>query len=181
MSEPHTVTFSPQPYEVQIVDADGQAIKVGSVLQQVKAYGREHPVRGLVIDVCLPENVQQSSSPRSMLTCVGDILIQHSDCAGVCTGSNKYGNWRHVPREQQTYRERFLSWLRTPWECHEYHAEDGPEPCKRPECIARDGIMSLLPCDPVDWEAGPWPDSIEDCLSFMAAHLDEKQKQMDTP
>lgn len=50
------------------------------------------------------------------------------------------------------------------------HGEEGGKTWA--EALAIDGIMALLPENTVDWEGpGPWPDRIDDALTFLEQHL----------
>ena len=79
--------------------------------------------------------------------------------------TNRYDQWRHVPEDEQTYEERYLSWLARPYD-HSLHEEVSEK-----EGYAIDGIMALLPSDAVDWDYGPFPDSIENALGILVRYL----------
>ena len=101
-----------------------------------------------------------------MAPIVGDLHIKlDSWCTRV---TNKYGNWKHLPHDEQTYDERLLS-----WHCRKYvHEErDDSLAISSDEGMAINGIMALLPSDAVDWDYGPFPDRIGDALTILARHL----------
>lgn len=85
--------------------------------------------------------------------------------SGVSRVTNRYGAWRHVPRNKQTYRERFLVWCMTPFD------PDKDSEIPEDEQKAANAIMALLPDDVVDWDWGPWPDRLDDALDFLVEHL----------
>lgn len=91
----------------------------------------------------------------------GDLII--SDGRGGSRISNRYSHWRHIPREQQTYPERFESWMAAPFE----DDEDMPGNSYS-ERLAIQGIMSLFPSDPVDYTYGPIPETTECALGLLA-------------
>ena len=157
--EPETVTFTKV---VPIADADGVAIREGSVLREitdgehgvVTAIGRSGSLNGGWYGMC-----------------IGDLLIQKSP--GCCRVTNRYDQWRHVPHDEQTYEERLVSWL-----CRKYE-HYGDREVSEDEGKAVDGIMALLPDDTVDWDYGPTPDRLEDALAFLKDHLQELQDKLD--
>lgn len=142
--------------EVPLADADGIAIAEGSVLRHV-----EDGTRGVVTWV------GRAGAPRDgpALSAVGDIGIYLR--AGSTRVTNKYHTWRHIPHDEQTYAERLVAW-------EQKHYKPDPE---REDSRAIDGIMSLLPSDAVDWDYGPHPDTLEDALRFLTAHLTQITKQ----
>jgi hypothetical protein len=138
---------------VPCADADGFPIKEGSVLREIS-----DGERGVVVAIVRPD-----THDRPALSCVGDIGIQTR--VGTLRVTNRYSKWRHIPHDEQTYEERFVSWLARPF----HHDDESGR--SRAEALAIDGIMALLPDDLVDWENGPWPDRIEDALKFLSKHL----------
>lgn len=153
--KPETFTFTK---EVACADADGEPIREGSVLRHI-----EDNDRGVVMRISRVG--MQSVSPIDQ---VGDIHIQTSPGCHRCT--NNYFKWRHIPHNEQTYEERFLSWLHRPYE------HDSEKSVSKDEGAAIDGIMALLPDDVVDWDYGPFPDRLEDALRFLMQHLSNKHK-----
>ena len=147
-----TFTFTK---EVPCADADGKPIKEGSVLVNVK-----DNARGIVIAIGRKGDI----SHLPMFS-VGDLAIRISGSHGTTRITNKYSEWRHIPHNMQTYRERYEVWLHTKYE----HDED--RGVSRDEGLAINGIMALLPDDTVNWEWGPWPDKLEDALSFLVEHM----------
>ena len=150
--KPETFTFT---REVPLADADGQAIAEGSVLKNIK----DGEV-GVVVRV-----IRKGDSHGPMASMIGDICISLG--AGSTRITNKYSAWRHVPHNEQTYLDRLHSWGKRQYE------HDSDRSISRDEGLAIDGIMSLLPDDTVNWECGPWPDTIADALQFLAGHLTE--------
>lgn len=148
-AEVETVTFTKV---VPIVDADGRPIREGSVLREIS-----DGYRGVVVQIV------RSGQPGPMFSGLGDIVISKSP--GTSRVTNRYSQWQHIPHNDQTYHERFVSWLHRPY----FH--DGHNGISKDEGQAIDGIMSLLPDDVVDWDYGPTPDRLEDALKFLAAHL----------
>lgn len=141
---------------IEIKDADGKAIYIGSVLQNM-----EDGARGVVTEIGLPGT--RSSIPIMML---GDIVIQTSP--GCYRGTNTYSQWRHIPHNDQTVRERYNS-----WRLRAYH-HDPYVGTTRAEGCAINGIMSLLRDDVVNHEYGPWPDHLENALEFLVSELEKK-------
>ena len=139
--------------EVALVDADGVSILEGSVLRHI-----QDGAQGVVTRI-----VRAGDTVAPFMACVGDIGIRTAP--GCTRMTNCYTAWRHVPHAQQTYHERFLSWTQKKYD-HD-HDRDVSED----EGMAIDGIMRLLPEDTVDWERGPWADTLEDALNFLAQHL----------
>jgi hypothetical protein len=138
--------------QVRLADVDGRAIRLGTVLRHI-----EDGARGVVVAI------KRAGDVGSVLDCVGDIHVQVSPGGIRCT--NMYASWRRIPRNEQTYDERLLSWLMRP------HKFDGELIMDKSESLAVDGIMALLPDDAVNWERGPFPDSLENALRFLVGHL----------
>lgn len=159
MSEPETIR---RTILVKIADADGKAIREGSVLEHIT-----DGVRG-VVDWVGREGVT-SGPPMAAL---GDISIQTSH--GSHRVTNCYSEWRHIPHDLQTYIERLRAWL------HLTYDHDEERGVSRDEALAIDGIMALLPADTQDWERGDTADRLEDALEFLVDHLAELQKQIPT-
>lgn len=141
--------------EVPYADADGTPIRVGSVLRHVTDGSR-----GVVVDI------KHEGDMGTPFDAAGDIHIQISRGCTRCT--NIYHEWRHLPRNDQSYSERLLAWKVKPYD----HEDD--RGISKDEGLAIDGIMALLPDDVVDWELGPWPDKLEDALGFLTKHLSNK-------
>lgn len=136
-----------------MLDADGVAIHEGSVLIHIK-----DGQRGVVVEI--GRLGHHSAIP---ILSVGDIVIQRSP--GILRGTNCYDEWRHIPRNEQTYKERFLSWQKRPY----YH--DDYLGLSREEGLAVSGIMAILPDNLVDEKFGPWPDDFEQALGILVGHL----------
>lgn len=139
--------------EVPLADADGKPIREGSVLMEVG--GTE---RGVVVEIVRP-----GQWCRVPMGSIGDIEIKTRP--GISRITNRYSSWRHIPQKDQTYEERYLSWIRRDYD------HDDTRSISKDEGCAIDGIMALLPDDTVEWEYGPWPDKLEDALEFLVAHL----------
>jgi hypothetical protein len=142
--------------EIECADIDGIAIHEGSVLTSTEPTDK---CRGVVTAI------RREGDHCRMAELVGDLIIE--TFPGVTRVTNKYKKWRHVPRDDQTYQERLLSWKYLPYD----HEED--REASEDEGLAIDGIMALLPADIVDWENGPWPDRLDDALGFLVEHLAE--------
>lgn len=145
---------------VPVCDGTGKGIYPGSVLENVKDKDR-----GVVVRI-----VKAGDYSLMGVECVGDLNIQTRH--GSTRITNKYSEWRHVPHAEQTYEERYESWL-----CVPFQEGVWSESKSREEQIAIDGIMSLLPRDIVDYGYGPFADSIENALRYLAIHLAELSKQ----
>lgn len=149
-----TVTFTKV---VPIADADGKPIRVGSVLREIN-----DGERGVVV------RIVRVGDMGSIFDAVGDLNI-HIE-RGTTRVTNRYNQWRHIPKDEQTYRERYLSWMKTPFN-KDLAALAYSENLALETQVAIDGIMALLPSDTVNWEEGPWPDTLEQALSFLTEHL----------
>ena len=158
-TEPETVTFIKV---VPIADADGKAIRVGSVLRH------EDGERGVVV------RIVRLGDSGTVFDAVGDLNVWTGPGSYRC--SNNYSKWRHIPKEEQTYEERYVSWKKTPFNEDLSILMHG-ESISKDERIAVDGIMALLPSDIVDWEYGPWPDDLEQALHFLQQHLSKLSGQ----
>lgn len=158
-----TVTFTKT---VAIADADHKPICEGSVLRHVK-----DGVVGVVDRIIRP-----TDKFGPFFAQVGDILIRTSP--GTHRGTNRYTDWKHVPHSEQTYAQRYLSWLLRKETAEEYAQEEGSH-MTEDEARVVAGIMHLLPDDAVDWDYGPFPDTIEDALKILSSHLSKLSKQED--
>lgn len=150
--EPETFTYI-STKTVPCVDADGRPIREGSVLREIS-----DGERGVVVHI-----VRAGDRDGPPLAAVGDLGIQTR--RGTMRVTNRYSQWRHIPHAEQTYEERYVSWLKVPFD------HDGSRRISRAEALAIDGIMALLPDDLVDWKYGPTPDRIQDALRFLSDHL----------
>lgn len=155
MNEVETFTVT---VEVKLADIDGQPIREGSVLQEVG--GRDV---GVVVRI-----IRKTDTHGPMASAVGDMLISMGH--GVTRVTNRYKNWRHVPHDDQSYDHRLQSWM------HQKYEHDEDRSISRDEGLAIDGIMNLLPSTLVNWEMGPWPDSLEDALNFLSEFLQSQSK-----
>ena len=143
--------------EVEVADADGEPIREGSVLRST-----EDGTVGVVVQIVRP-----GSYVNVPFAAVGDVHICTS--YGSTRVTNQYAKWRHVPHNDQTYEQRHLSWRHRPYD------HDNDRGISEPEGLAIDGIMALLPDDIVNWENGPWPDRLNDALTFLVDHLNGLQ------
>lgn len=154
-ADPETVTFQTV---VKIADVDGRPIREGSVIREIN-----DGEQGVVTWVG-----RNGSKTGPMFASLGDIAVQISP--GIRRVTNRYCQWRHVAHDDQTYQERFLSWMLRPYD------HDHDRGISKDEGMAIDGIMALLPIDIVDWDYGPFPDRIEDALGFLADYLQTLKK-----
>lgn len=136
----------------------GKVISLGDVLRH-----QSDGTSGVVVELGIPG--QLSRFPGMA---VGDIAIQTSRQNTRIT--NCYDEWSPVPHDDQTYEQRYVSWLLRPFEPwgEEYgHSRD----CT----IALDGIMALLPTS-ITGHQDFYPRDIEDVISRLAEHLETLRK-----
>lgn len=152
--EPEKVTFT---YTVSIADADDIPIRKGDVLRDI-----DSGESGVVI------KIMRAGDRGYVFDMVGDLKILTQ--TGITRTTNKYKQFRHVDKADQTYWERYRSWLVTPFHHDEYMQ------ASKDEQIAMEGIFALLPEDAVNWE---WesPQRIEDALKCLMRHLTELSNQ----
>ena len=163
MSKPEEFTFT-QKITVKLQDADGRAIREGSVLQSIEDNCRR-------VVTC----IKRVGDRGNGLDAVGDIHIQDPKSPGSTRVTNRYAKWRHIPKEQQTYHERFGAWFHDKT-AYDYAGLSDDKEKPEAEKKAISGIMALLPDDTVCWETGPWPDTIEQALRFLVDHLEALRK-----
>lgn len=142
--------------------ASGKPIRLGDVLECFTDGDR-----GMVVNI-----VREGDMGMPGLTQVGDIHIKTSP--GCTRVSNQYTKWRHVPHDEQTYAQRYAAWFFDP-RALDYNCLADDETKSVHEKKAISGIMALLPESTVDWETGPWPDSIEQALTFLVDHLEGRR------
>lgn len=148
-----TITFTTV---VQIADCDGQSIKEGSVLRHT-----QDNCRGVVTKII------RAGDSGPMFSGVGDMAIRESsNCTRM---SNNYKMWKHIPHDEQLFEERYYSWL-----CREPYYDESRSISKDKQ-LAVDGIMAMLPSDVVDWDYGPFPDTLEDALWYLSKFLSEQK------
>ena len=157
-TEPETITMT---VTVKLADADGEPIRVGSVLRSL-----DDGQVGVVTRIIR----EGDSGP--FCSAVGDLVLHVS--SGNTRVTNKYSSYRHVPRDEQTYIQRLTAWRQVPYE----HDELLNPHMSKYEGLAIDGIMALFPRDPVNWDFGPFPNTLDDALEFMARHLAELAKEV---
>ncbi len=146
--------------EVPCADANGKEIFVGSVLRNLK-----DGCRGVVNEIC--DGSKKFDIP---MIAVGDIAIRTS--LGSQRITNCYGDWQHIAHNDQTYEERFQSWLHTKYE----HDVCFGEQTSKDTGVAISGIMALLPDNVIDYDFDTYPQRIEDALEFLLSHIDELRK-----
>lgn len=142
--------------------ASGKPIRLGDTLECFS-----DGERGTVVNI-----VRDGDLGMPGLTQVGDLHIQTAP--GCTRVTNQYVKWRHVPRDEQTYAQRYAAWFHDPWAL-DYNCLADDETKSIHEKKAISGIMALLPEDVVCWETGPWPDSLEAALKFLVDHLEAKR------
>ena len=156
MSKP--ITFEVKK-TIEIVDADKVPILKGSVLQHID----DEDCRGVVTRIALP------GMQGYTMECAGDIHVRTGPgCARV---SSKYHTWRHIPHDEQTYEERYLSWL-----YHEFWY-DKDSSISKDEQFAMSGIIALLPENAIKWETH-YPNDFQDSLEYLMKHLMELKEQI---
>lgn len=139
-------------------DALGNPISLGSVIRHVE----ETDTQGVVVHI-----VSKTGVNAHPITVDGDLIIQLSNERYGTRVSRNYRMWVLVPHENQTFAERYLAWTKTRGKYY----PSGSDRISNTEKRAISGIMSLLPEDVVNWEEGPWPDTLDDALRFMADYL----------
>lgn len=147
--------------EIPIVDANEQPIFVGSVLELADRDDRNYQ-RGVVIEIATdPKGVYRHAWG------LGDMAIKTSEGSYRCT--NDYGKWVHIPRERQTYCERYRSWLTEPFD----HDQDDDR--DRGTQLTIDGILALLPKDLYTDDLADIPRTIEDALAIVVDLLEPNE------
>lgn len=144
---------------VRIADANDKPIFVGSVLKSL-----EDGTVGVVTRI-----LEEGDTHVPPASCEGDLnlWVDH----GITRITNRYYKWEHVPRAEQTYEQRLRAWRSLP----SYYDPENPVGIDEGEHDAIQGILALLPSDPVDWENGPWPDRLEDALEILKDHLEDME------
>lgn len=154
-----TVTFVTKTV-VEIADSDGIPISEGSVLRDI-ASGET----GVVSKVVREGDRLTCVVPP----CVGDLMIIMSrSCTRV---TNRYKQFKHVPREEQTYMQRCMAWFHT--KGSEDYASDRIS-ADAQEAIT--GILALMPDDGLASPFADWPETIPDALELLAAHLSNTRR-----
>lgn len=148
---------------IKMIAEDGKPIVKGDVLINV-----QDGVRGVVTWVGLP-----GATNGPMFSGLGDIAVRRD--SSLTRVSNQYSHWRHVEHDDQTYAERFLSWIHVPY-VHDHHDNFSEE-----AGMVMHGIMALLPSDSVDWTYGPTPDTPENVLQLLTDHLTKLQAAASIP
>ncbi len=143
--------------EVPLADADGVPIRKGSVLREINDGDR-----GVVI------RIVRAGDRGTAFDAIGDLnILIRPGCTRV---TNRYNQWRHIPHNEQTYIERFQSWMETP-----QHYDPDYRRVSKDEANAIDAIMAILPDDIVDDNYGPFPDRLEDAIGYMVQHLSKEK------
>ena len=146
-----------------LTDANGTPISEGSVLQHVLSDDR-----GVVTWVG-----REGFTDGPAMAKYGDIAVRTS--SNSLRVSNQYHYWKHVPHDEQTYMERFLS----------HTVQKDPYLITHNQNISEDerkaitGIMALLPSNTVSWEMGPYPDTLNEALHSLTQHLTHLQDHID--
>lgn len=147
---------------VKIADADGTAIHVGSVLKNIK-----DGERGVVV------RIVKAGDRGTVFDSVGDLNLYMRP--GITRVTNNYNQWRHIDHNDQTYDERFNSWLVSP-----VHYDPEYSSVSKEEATAVSGIMALLPDNIVDNDYDPIPTRTEDALRFLLRHLETLNERRPT-
>lgn len=137
--------------------AHGQYLQQGNVVRKIKG-DKQDRVTGIIMRTLKP------GDKGNVFQMVGDIEIYISQ--GVTRITNKYSEWEHVPKEEQTFFQRYMSWLYTPGEKPEYeeHMSDDEWMCYR-------GIVDILPEETVDWDNNP-PSNFTEVFRILAQYMD---------
>lgn len=151
MSAP--ITFE-RIVKVELVDADKTPIQLGSVIQRID----DPDSRGVVTRIALPGMIGMA------MECLGDVHVRTGP--GTSRVTNKYDQWRHIPHDEQTYEERYYSWLYGEFWHDEYSQ------LSKDEQFAMSGVIALLPENAIDWTY-EYPNSIDDVLKYLMKHLME--------
>lgn len=149
---------------VDRADKHGVAIEEGSILRTLP--GDACPAAGVVTRIIREGDV------ATTMSCVGDVHIHIG--GGSTRVTNRYSKWEHVPRAEQTYRQRWWAWRTRPYEHCEYDYHSG---ASEDEGFAIDGLLSLFPEDPRDYDNDMYGDCIDEVLGMIASHLDEVAAQ----
>jgi len=157
MTKPEEFVFT---QTIKCADCDGVPIKEGSVIKEINDGDC-----GVVVQIVRPNQC------GPMFSQVGDVVIQTGRSRGSSRVTNRYNQWKHVPHNEQTYEQRFLS-----WQLRDYVYDDWLK-VSEGEALAMDGIMSLLPDDIVDEDYGPYPDNLDNVLTFLVQHLESLIKK----
>lgn len=146
--------------EQRIVDANGEAIVPGSVIKNIK-----DGQTGVVMKIA---KVGERTFGFAPLVQVGDLQIRLGP--GHMRITNIYSDWRHVPHGEQTYEQRYQSWMAQP-----SYYDSEYEQVSEDEYLAIKGIMALLPADlEKDYCLA---DRLEDALAYLVEHLTDLQKK----
>ncbi|WP_309386065.1 hypothetical protein [Cerasicoccus frondis] len=148
---------------VPIADCDGQPIRLGDVLRCIDEGSKDV---GVVFGIVNKDD--KSSYGRHAVGPIahGDLILRTSHCSTRVT--NRYAQWKHVERNDQTYWQRRQSWLAKPFQFDEY----GPSNTEL-EQYAIEAIMALLPEDTVNYEYDSGPNNVDDAIYYLAEHLGE--------
>lgn len=139
-----------------ILDANGVAIKVGSVVRKVGLPNK----RGVVVQIC--EEGQLSMAAFSV---VGDVVIAYEPSSYYVT--NQYHDWEHIPKDEQTAGERYNAWLWTRLDQEEATFGSLSFFCR--------GIQALLPTKYVR-ECPMY--NTEGALSVLACYIDDLKDEI---
>lgn len=126
-------------------DIDGIEIKLGAVLRDTS---NTHNV-GVVVKIATKD------SAFILAERVGDISIQTSP--GCRIVSCNYSKWKRVPHDEQTFDQRYLSWI------YSYSKYEDPE------YFYIDGLLSLI--DESFIEEDNYPIKFEEALNLVKKQL----------
>lgn len=148
-------------------DADGKPIRVGSVIAHLRDKDR-----GVVVQIG-----KVGDRPHDFLFSVGDLAIKITGCNGTTRCTNIYHDWRHIPRRDQTFMERWLAFDST-WDPEDHEHED-----RSPEQIwMREAALALLPTDPRENDyTYPWPNHPEEAMYYLARWIDDQLEALRNP
>lgn len=145
--------------KIQFIDADGKEIKVGSVLLNI--YDKR---RGVVVD--LADDSGKWMRYSILPPCLGDMRIKLEP--GLYRVTNSCSEWKHIPHDDQTYRERYESWFVRP------HYYDDSKPIGEEVDLLISGICSISSKKILDDYEKMDIISIEESLLRLVEHLEEK-------
>jgi len=143
--------------EIPIADVKGEPIYAGSVLRKI-----DSDTTGVVMRII------KEGDYTSMFSCIGDMEIHISP--GITRVSNQYDKWIHVPKSEQTFYQRYLSWYQKPSYIDEWSE------ISKDEQICMEGILSILPDECINWEFDP-PGNFTEALNLLANYLDKTENE----
>lgn len=145
--------------KIEFKDADGKDIEIGSVLLNI--YDKK---RGVVID--LVDEKCKWIRYAAISPCFGDMRIKLG--SGSYRVTNICSEWRHIHRDEQTYRERYESWVVRP------HVYDDSKPVDKNTDLLISGICNILPQKYLDGYENMDIIEIEEVLSELVDYLESR-------